>query len=468
MSISPLNNFNQTGLVPQKVLGYSNDGVSAIQILPTEITLGSNLNTQTPIYVGISASTGLTTTRPLGLNINCSLDMNSNNITKLGNQKFSDIINISDLTTSVEILSNNLGNLNLQSSNQLTLTGTNGINLITTSPGIINISNPIKFSGEINIRNHSTTAEIFSISNLGKLTLQCSNHLLLNVNNNSKIELSPGLLTINGSGANGILINSISNINITAATQINLSTTSMNFSNGISINDINNNSIIGTSLTGLTLNSNTSITLNAPTISIPNLIIPSNITLSSLTYSSGINIQDNIYHTSITSYNNISNNSSTMDINVNNAFIYTQLNLLAYNIVTPANLIFQNGIKIMDSLSQSNPNITGNGSALTFNSQNITLNSQVTYVSNIESTTGTLSLTSRSATPSILNLITNVEGTINLTASQTIMSGSTSSKYLILNNQTGFPNNPISGTICNNNNKLYFYDGTLWKEIAFV
>ena len=249
--------------------------------------------------------------------------MNSNNITKIGNQRFSDVINISDLTETTKIFSTNLGNLTLQSSNKLCLTGTNGIDLVTTSPGTINMLNPIKFGSGISISDQTTTSEIFS-SNLGKLTLQCANHLLLNVNNNSKVELSPVLLTINGSGANGILINSISNINLTAVNQINISSTSMNFSNGIYISDATN-SIIGTSLTGLTLNSNV---LNG-----------------------GI------------------------------------INLNTYN------------------------------------------------------------------------------GTINLNSSQTIIQ-----KSFTLNNQTSFPNNPIpiSGTICNKDNKLYFYDGSLWKEIAFV
>jgi len=82
MSISSLNTSAQTGLVPQTLLGYSSNGVSAIEITPTTITLGGDLTT-TPIYVGISASGGLTTTNPNGLDINCDIDMNSNDITNV-------------------------------------------------------------------------------------------------------------------------------------------------------------------------------------------------------------------------------------------------------------------------------------------------------------------------------------------------------------------------------------------------
>ena len=82
MSISPINTNAQTGLVPNSLLGYSTNGVSAIEILPTSITLGGDLTT-TPIYVGISAATGLTTTNPTGLNVNCDFNMNNNDITTL-------------------------------------------------------------------------------------------------------------------------------------------------------------------------------------------------------------------------------------------------------------------------------------------------------------------------------------------------------------------------------------------------
>ena len=310
---------------------------------------------------------------------------------------------------------------------------------------ISNILNQ-KFSGGINISDSSTDAEIISNSS-GLLSLECSNNLVMNVNNNSIIQLTPAALTL--TGTNGIIID----------------TTSMNFFNGISINDATN-SIVGTNSTGLTLNSNNSITLNAPTISIPNLIvtIPSDLTLNSLSYSSGINILDDINHCSITSYNGTVNNS-TMDININNGAIYTQLNLLANNVVTPANLIFLNGIRIMDSLSQNNPNITGNGNSLTFTSQEIYLNSTTSYISNIQSN-GTLTLTSfTTPTSSTINLNTTNGGTINLTASQVNMisasqvnmaTANTSCNQIILTEQTSLPTGQ-AGSICYYNDSYYVY-----------
>jgi len=83
MSISSLDLINQTTLVPNTLLGYSSNNVSAIEILPTSITIAGNLNTPTPVYVGISASTGLTTTLSTGLDVNCDFNMNSNDITNL-------------------------------------------------------------------------------------------------------------------------------------------------------------------------------------------------------------------------------------------------------------------------------------------------------------------------------------------------------------------------------------------------
>jgi hypothetical protein len=83
MSIQPFASKNQTGLVPQSLLAYSPNGLSALEINSTSITIAGNLNTPTPIYVGISATTGLTTTLATGLDVNCDFNMNSNDITNL-------------------------------------------------------------------------------------------------------------------------------------------------------------------------------------------------------------------------------------------------------------------------------------------------------------------------------------------------------------------------------------------------
>jgi hypothetical protein len=82
MSISSLDTSNQTGLVPNTLLGYSSDGVNAIQITPTALTLAGNLTTS-PIYATISQS-GLSTTNPTGFDIISKLNMNSNNIDNVG------------------------------------------------------------------------------------------------------------------------------------------------------------------------------------------------------------------------------------------------------------------------------------------------------------------------------------------------------------------------------------------------
>jgi hypothetical protein len=121
MAISPLNVLSQTPLVPQTLLGYTNDGTSAIQINPNSITLGGYLTT-TPIYVGISGKDGLTTTRINGLDVNCSLDMNNNDITSLGSLIYNNGINIQNGINNVNIISDEGGNLDLY----VNKTNTNG------------------------------------------------------------------------------------------------------------------------------------------------------------------------------------------------------------------------------------------------------------------------------------------------------------------------------------------------------
>lgn len=165
MSISQLSNVNQTGLVPQTLLGYSSDGVSAIQINPTSIILGGDLLT-IPITVEISASTGLTTTRPQGLNVNCDFDMNNNIITNLSrinyglsntalivDQFSGQGFNISGTNLSAGMSSNNNGDLSLYAN-----VGNNG--------GSIQIENnflcPMSFLNGINITNGVNNARIIS------------------------------------------------------------------------------------------------------------------------------------------------------------------------------------------------------------------------------------------------------------------------------------------------------------------
>jgi hypothetical protein len=128
MSISQLNNSVQTGLVPNSLLGYSSNGVSAIEITPTSITIAGDLNTATPIYVGISASTGLTTTLATGLDVNCDFNMNGNDIT-----------NVASIITSGSNIDINAQTdaINLQSTTGMSLSVNNGaLNLTSSGAGI--------------------------------------------------------------------------------------------------------------------------------------------------------------------------------------------------------------------------------------------------------------------------------------------------------------------------------------------
>lgn len=383
MSIAPLNVLSQTPLVPQSMLGYTSDSTSAIQINPNSITLGGDLLTD-PIYVEISGAGGLTTTRINGLDVNCSLDMNNNNITSLGSLIYNNGINIKNGINNVNINSDEDGNLDLY------------INKTNTDGGL-------------NIYNENGAYMTF-------------------------------------------------------------------YGDGIAINDATN-SIVGTNSTGLTLTSNNSITLNAPIISIPNLVvtIPSDLILNSLTCSNGINIQDDLvwsgYNSSITSAKNPTTQISFMDISVNNGATYSQLNLVADNTTVKNNLIFQNEIRIMDSLSQSAPNIMGNGNSLTFTSDVIHFESGANYFTSINSTSS-LTLISETSTGGNININTLLNGTyygtINLNSSQTIMSGTATCNTLILNNLISLPSNPIVGTISCVNNSLQFYNGTSWQTFAFA
>ena len=128
MSIQPYNAQYQTTLIPQTLLGYSDDGVSAIQINPTSIILGGNLNTVTPITVEVSASTGLTTNRIGGLNVNCNFDMNTNNITNVNTISATAV---SDITISADgLIINNAGDtIQLNASSDIILNSANSINL---------------------------------------------------------------------------------------------------------------------------------------------------------------------------------------------------------------------------------------------------------------------------------------------------------------------------------------------------
>jgi len=164
MSISPINNNAQTELVPQTLLGYSSNGVSAIEITPTSITIAGDLTT-TPIYVGISASTGLTTTLATGLDVNCDFNMNSNNIT-------------------------NVDNISSTAGNSLTITGDGGILMNSTNTGM-------NFTASVDdIEFNCNGNSIFLNSNVD-----------INLNATSVINLTADDDITIGSVSKGVLIN---------------------------------------------------------------------------------------------------------------------------------------------------------------------------------------------------------------------------------------------------------------------
>ena len=121
MSISSINTSAQTGLVPQTLLGYSSNADSALEILPTSITLGGNLTT-TPVYVSINATTGLSTTNPDGIQISSDIDMNQNDITE--------VLNISNSSADL--------NLSATGVHNISMTAGGYFNLIATGPSYIN------------------------------------------------------------------------------------------------------------------------------------------------------------------------------------------------------------------------------------------------------------------------------------------------------------------------------------------
>lgn len=74
---------SQTGLIPQNLFSKTTNGQQSIQVSNTGIILGGDLTT-TPVYATISQS-GLSSTNPNGLDVISKLNMNSQDITNVGN-----------------------------------------------------------------------------------------------------------------------------------------------------------------------------------------------------------------------------------------------------------------------------------------------------------------------------------------------------------------------------------------------
>ena len=210
MSISSINTSAQTGLVPQTLLGYSSNGVSAIEITPTSITLGGNLTT-TPIYVEVSASTGLTTNRVGGLNVNCDFDMNSNNITNIdtlssttGNPmtlSSDDILylnsaNNTTITPSASFIVNASDNVFLTANGDaMTLSADDAITLTSVANGIF-LNSGTGDSGtpniELNATNGTTTAGNILLNSGADITLNATSGGVISLNSGDNVQLSCG------------------------------------------------------------------------------------------------------------------------------------------------------------------------------------------------------------------------------------------------------------------------------------
>ena len=210
MSIQPYTSQNQTGLVPQTLLGYSTNGVSAIEILPTSITIAGNLTT-TPIYVGISAATGLTTTLATGLDVNCDFNMNNNDITNVdtisgttGNPmtlSSDDILYINSannttITPSASFIVNASDNVFLTANGDaMTLSADDAITLTSVANGIF-LNSGTGDSGtpniELNATNGTTTAGNILLNSGADITLNATSGGVISLNSGDNVQLSCG------------------------------------------------------------------------------------------------------------------------------------------------------------------------------------------------------------------------------------------------------------------------------------
>jgi uncharacterized protein (DUF2345 family) len=219
MSISSLNLVNQTTLVPQSLLGYSSNGQSALEINPTSITIAGDLNTATPIYVGISAATGLTTTLATGLDVNCDFNMNGNDITNLDTLS-------STIGTAMNITGDD--NLTLTAGGDLSLTGDASVYITATNTSIVMDSPQTDITGGIVNITATSTAVNMSGQSIG--IGSSSGDITLTSNNNSII--LDASTDLNMTAGNVITLNGSADINITSTDNINLTSSA----NAINLN----------------------------------------------------------------------------------------------------------------------------------------------------------------------------------------------------------------------------------------
>jgi uncharacterized protein (DUF2345 family) len=348
MSISPLDPTNQTTTIPNSLLGYSSNGISAIEILPTSITIAGDLNTATPIYVGISASTGLTTTLATGLDVNCDFNMNGNDIT-----------NLDTLSSTIGVAMNINGddNLSLTAGGDLNLTGDanvyitasntsveissyDGLNISSITSGISFSTNgtEVQFSNcPISMNsNNITNIDTLSSASGGDLTLSASNQVILNSIDNVNINAGENFFVSTNTTTGTIQFNSPTPTYFNTATANTadgvISVAEINRNNGdITINSQSDNLFLQ-STTGMSLNvSNGALTLTSSGAGIVlttdqdfNLDAEDNITISNaIGYTNSIVLDTTSGDTSITSnFGSVNISSGNGDAGTSNIALY--------------------------------------------------------------------------------------------------------------------------------------------------
>jgi len=243
MSIQPYNSQYQTSLVPQTLLGYSDNGVSALEITSTSIVLGGNLNT-TPIYVSISTA-GLTTTLATGLDVNCDFNMNQNDITNVSSiiQEGNDL----NINTGVSAL-----DINISAGSALNLTGDDNINLTSTNgKTYINLSGASSGDGELVCSNFSSG---------GDITLSALSGGVIGLNSGDNVQITAGEnFFVNTNATTGIISLNTDSMNINSTNGLNMNLKNIVNSTGLTTSggnidiisqtdDINIQSVTGMSI----------------------------------------------------------------------------------------------------------------------------------------------------------------------------------------------------------------------------
>lgn len=275
MSISPLDPTNQTTTIPNSLLGYSSNGVSAIEILPTSITIAGDLTT-TPIFVGISATTGLTTTNPTGLDVNCDFNMNSNDITNIDTLSSTIGSNLTlDATTEKIIAKNDIIMEDASEPTWITTLETGGLNF--DIGGNYNITLDAEGGATIICSDNTGASTLFS--SLTPSVLSLDDGTIVNTMTPNGINTN-GLFDLTTSGVGGMTINAPNGSIALDSLQTDI--------NGAIVNISATSSSVNIAGSTIDLNSSTNdinLTSNSA-----NIVLDANVEINLLSNSGAINI----------------------------------------------------------------------------------------------------------------------------------------------------------------------------------